>query len=85
MILHHPTLDPPRTPPPPSASPLSAEVSSPPASHSQGSLYNSVASSFKAWEINLLRQEMTSLRGEVLTLSRTATSLQCGQDLKLAK
>ena len=70
---------------PSSVSPLSAEVSSPPGSHSQSSLYNSVASSFKAWEINLLRQEVTSLRSEVLTLSRTATSLQCGQDLELMK
>ena len=28
---------------------------------------------------------MTTLRSEVLTLSRTATSLQCGQDLELVK
>ena len=28
---------------------------------------------------------MTSLRSEVLTLSRTATSLQCGQDVELVK
>ena len=44
-----------------------------------------MANSFMTREINLLRQELTSLRSEVLTLSKTATSLQCGQDLELVK